>query len=80
MSQRNPSNPNLHLGFNTSFRGMPVQEEYLPMVTEYLEDLQETLEIALHDYPRVLAFRVDPIIPTAICSASICMRSQRQSG
>ncbi|SFU48990.1 inovirus Gp2 family protein [Halomonas korlensis] len=66
MTQRHKSNPNLHLGLNTSFRDMPIQEEYLPMVTEYLDVLQETLENALHEYPRVLAFRVDPVIPTEI--------------
>lgn len=36
------------------------------MVTEYLEALQVTLEKALNDYPRVLAIRFDPVIPTVI--------------
>ena len=66
MSQRHPFNPNLHLGIDTMFRDMSVQEKHLPMVTEYLEALHATLENALNDYPRVLAIRVDPVIPTVI--------------
>lgn len=66
MLQRHHANPNLHLGFNTSFRGMPVQENYLPMISEYLEMLHVMLQKAISDYPRVLAVRVDPVIPTII--------------
>lgn len=36
------------------------------MVAEYLEALHATLMKATNDYPRVLAFRVDPMIPTEI--------------
>jgi len=45
---------------------MEVQEKYLPMVSEYLHALNDTLLKATGEYPRVMAFRVDPVIPTAI--------------
>ncbi|WP_161598949.1 inovirus Gp2 family protein [Aidingimonas lacisalsi] len=66
MSLRHPYNPNLHLNNDTSFSGMDVQTKYLPMVTEYLEGTYLTLQKALYDYPRVLAIRFEPVIPTAI--------------
>lgn len=66
MLKRHPSNPNLHLHAFDSFCGMPVQTGYLPMVTEYLGALHATLRDAMRDYPRVLAVRVDPVIPTVV--------------
>ncbi|HEY9817958.1 MAG TPA: inovirus Gp2 family protein [Candidatus Obscuribacterales bacterium] len=66
MSQRHHANPNLHLDFYPMFNGMPIQAEFSPMVTEYLEALHVTLQKATGDYPRVMAFRVDPVIPTSI--------------
>ncbi|NWO10405.1 inovirus Gp2 family protein [Chromohalobacter salexigens] len=66
MPQRHPSNSNLHLHYNNSYNGLEVQMEPLPMVAEYLEALHATLQKAMSDYPRVLAFRVDPVIPTVI--------------
>lgn len=66
MTQRHPNNPNLHLFWGNSFNSMEVQSNCLPMVREYLQKLDVTLQRALADYPRVLAFRVDPIIPDDI--------------
>ncbi|SDJ97808.1 inovirus Gp2 family protein [Billgrantia gudaonensis] len=66
MTTKHPTNLNLHLSHYASFNGMEIQPESLPMVSEYLQALQVTLERAISDYPRVLAFRVDPVIPTAI--------------
>ncbi|MGO2134950.1 MAG: inovirus Gp2 family protein [Marinobacter sp.] len=66
MPKRHPSNRNLHLHAFDSFGGMPVQTMFLPMVTEYLGALHTTLVNAVCDYPRVLAVRFDPVIPTAI--------------
>lgn len=66
MTTRHPTNPNLHLTHSTSFNGMEVQPESLPMVIEYLQTLQDTLQSAIDEYPRVLAFRVDPVVPIAI--------------
>lgn len=66
MTTRHPTNPNLHLTHSTSFNGMEVQPASLPMVIEYLQTLQDTLQSAIDEYPRVLAFRVDPVVPIAI--------------
>ncbi|MGJ7462330.1 inovirus Gp2 family protein [Halomonas sp. MA07-2] len=77
MTTRHPTNPNLHLSHYTSFNGLEVQQESLPMVSEYLQALQVTLERAINDYPRVLAFRVDPVIPTAISDSMTPQEHQR---
>jgi hypothetical protein len=45
---------------------MNVQEKYLPMVSDYLHALNDTILKATEEYPRVMAFRVDPVIPAAI--------------
>ncbi|MBD3896961.1 inovirus Gp2 family protein [Halomonas sp. ML-15] len=64
--KRHSGNTNLHMHYNQIFNSLEIQEESLPMVTEYLDALHATLMKAINDYPRVLAFRVDPIIPTEI--------------
>lgn len=66
MLQRHPDNTNLHLHHYNAYNDLEVQMESLPMVTEYLEALHATLDKATNHYPRVLAFRVDPVIPAAI--------------
>ncbi|WP_157698053.1 inovirus Gp2 family protein [Halomonas sp. N3-2A] len=60
------SNTNLHFVYTPLFNGLSIQEDYLPMASEYLQALYDTMHKALDDYPRVLAFRFDPVIPTAI--------------
>lgn len=66
MKQRFPPNPNLHMSYYTTFKNMKVQVEHLPMIDEYLNDLYNTMEGAVGDYSRVLALRVDPVIPAEI--------------
>ncbi|MFS8173558.1 inovirus Gp2 family protein [Vreelandella titanicae] len=60
------SNTNLHFAYNPVFNGLRIQEGYLPMASEYLQALYDTMHKALGDYPRVLAVRIDPVIPTEI--------------
>lgn len=60
------SNANLHLLYNPAFNGLRIQEKYLPMASEYLQALYDTMHKALSDYPRVMAFRIEPKIPTKI--------------
>ena len=60
------SNANLHLAYSPVFKELGTQEKYLPMASEYLQALYDTLHKALNEYPRVLALRVDPVIPTEI--------------
>lgn len=66
MLQRHPSNANLHLDYAHNFNGLTIQKKFVPMVNEYLQSLYNTMHRALSDYPRVMAFRFDPVIPTAI--------------
>lgn len=42
---------------------MPIQEDKGPFVQQYLERLSKTLQMALHQYSRVLAFRIDLRFP-----------------
>lgn len=60
------SNANLHFTYTPVFNGLRIQEDYLPMASEYLQALYDTMHKALDDYPRVLAVRIDPVIPTEI--------------
>ncbi len=60
------SNANLHFAYTPVFNGLRIQEGYLPMASEYLQALYDTMHKTLDDYPRVLAVRIDPVIPTEI--------------
>lgn len=66
MLQLLSSNANLHFDNSPMFNGLSLQKKHLPMASEYLQALYDTMHKALSDYPRVMAFRVDPRIPTEI--------------
>ncbi|WP_252107965.1 MULTISPECIES: inovirus Gp2 family protein [unclassified Halomonas] len=66
MLQLLSSNANLHFGNSPMFNGLSLQADHLPMADEYLQALYDTMHKALSDYPRVMAFRVDPRIPSEI--------------
>lgn len=63
---RHPANTNLHLHYDDTFEGLPVQEDKGPYIREYLSDLKHTIELALAEYPRSLAFRVDLRLPQGV--------------
>jgi len=63
---RHPANTNLHLHYDDTFAGFPVQKEKGPYIREYLSDLKHTIELSLAEYPRVLAFRVDLRLPQGV--------------
>lgn len=63
---RHPSNSNLSLHRGESFEGLPVMIDKGPFIREYLADLKHTIELAMAEYPRVLAFRVDLRLPQGI--------------
>jgi len=63
---RHPSNTNLHLYHQPAYHGLPLMIEKGPFVREYLFRLKRTLDQALVQYPRVLAFRVDLRLPRGI--------------
>lgn len=60
---RHPKNRNLHLHYEKNYMGLPVIDGKGPLVTEYLSQLKSTIDKALDEYPRVLAFRVDLRFP-----------------
>ena len=63
---RHPDNPNLHLHYGDTFEGFPIQSEVGPFIRECLSDLKRTIDLALAEYPRVLAFRVDLRLPQGV--------------
>jgi len=63
---RHPDNPNLHLHYGNTFEGFPLQSEVGPFIRECLSDLKRTIDLALAEYPRVLAFRVDLRLPQGV--------------
>ncbi|MCS7748832.1 inovirus Gp2 family protein [Pseudomonas aeruginosa] len=63
---RHPDNNNLHLHYGETFEGLPVQTDKGPFIREYLSDLKHTIDLAMAQYPRVLAFRVDLRLPQGI--------------
>jgi len=63
---RHPQNSNLHLHFGDTYEGLPVMKEKGPFIREYLARLKQTIDLALEQYPRLLAFRVDLRYPVGI--------------
>ncbi|EMC3962935.1 TPA: inovirus Gp2 family protein [Pseudomonas aeruginosa] len=63
---RHPDNTNLHLHYGETFEGFPIQAKVGPFALEYLYALKHTIDLALAEYPRVLAFRVDLYVPKDI--------------
>ncbi len=63
---RHPDNNNLHLHHDEIFEGLPLMIRAGPFIREYLSDLKHTIELAMAEYPRVLAFRVDLRLPQGI--------------
>lgn len=60
---RHPANNNLHLFYESEYLGLPVQTIKGPLITEYLELLYKTINLALNEHQRVFAFRVDLRFP-----------------
>ncbi|HBN9701674.1 TPA: inovirus Gp2 family protein [Pseudomonas aeruginosa] len=65
-SLRHPDNNNLSLYYDETYDGLPVMIEKGPFIREYLSDLKHTIDLALAEYPRVFAFRVDLRLPRGI--------------
>lgn len=60
---RHPINKNLHLFYESEYLGLPVQTFRGPLIAEYLDLLYRTMNLALDEYQRVFAFRVDLRFP-----------------
>ncbi len=63
---RHPDNNNLSLHYGDTFEGLPLQIDKGPYIREYLSALKQTIELAMAEYPRMLAFRVDLRLPRGI--------------
>lgn len=63
LSKRHSGNSNLRLHHENTFRGLPVMTLRGPLITEYLERLYETTQLALSDHRRVFALRFDLRFP-----------------
>ncbi|SBW83038.1 transposase [Pseudomonas veronii 1YdBTEX2] len=63
---RHPDNTNLNLYNDSNFQGWPVQIDKGPFIQQYLNRLQQTIQCALTQYPRVFAFRFDLRFPTGV--------------
>ena len=63
---RHPDNKNLHLHYDDTFEGFQLMRDKGPFIRESLSALKHTIDLALADYPRVLAFRVDLYVPKDI--------------
>ncbi len=63
---RHPDNTNLHIYTADTFQGFPLMVDKGPFIREYLSRFYETLDLALEQYPRVFAFRIDLRLPVGI--------------
>jgi hypothetical protein len=63
---RHPDNKNLHLHHDDTFEGFQLMRDKGPFIRESLAALKHTIDLALADYPRVLAFRLDLYVPKKI--------------
>lgn len=63
---RHPDNNNLILHYADAFEGLPLMSDKGPFIREYLTVLKHTVELAMAEYPRMLAFRVDLRLPQGI--------------
>lgn len=63
---RHPDNNNLSLHYGDNFEGLSLQVDKGPFIREYLSVLKHTIELAMAEYSRMLAFRVDLRLPQDI--------------
>lgn len=61
--KRHAGNSNLHLHYEDTFHGLPVMASHAPFITEYLQSLLETTQLALSAHRRVFAVRFDLRFP-----------------
>ncbi|TRW48361.1 inovirus Gp2 family protein [Aliidiomarina halalkaliphila] len=59
MSKHLPTNRNLHIYSEDTFRGFQYYQHRGPMIMEYLEASMDVIHRSLNEHPRTLAIRVD---------------------
>ena len=60
---RLPSNRNLFITYEKTYRGMPLIIKHRPNIVNYLDSLDITIQSALADHAKVLALRLDLHFP-----------------
>jgi hypothetical protein len=63
MNTRLPTNPNLTLHTDRYFRGMQVQISHGPLISNYLESMDQVIQNAVREHPRTLVIRIDLRVP-----------------
>lgn len=63
---RHSGNTKLHLHHEPMYVGLPVMYDKGPFIAEYLSLLKQTIDFALNQYSRVLAFRIDLSFPAGL--------------
>lgn len=63
---RHSDNTNLSLHYEPTYDGLPVMVDKGPFIRECLSALKHTIELAIDQYSRVLAFRADLRLPLDI--------------
>jgi hypothetical protein len=63
---RHSGNTKLHLHYDPMYEGLTVMYDKGPFIREYLGVLKQTINLALDQYSRVLAFRVDLSFPVIL--------------
>lgn len=66
---RNPRNTNQYLHHEDTYQGFPVQTRHGPLIVEYLDLLNLTMQRAVSEHPRTFAFRVDLRLPENLDAA-----------
>ncbi len=73
---RHSNNSNLHLFHGHTYQGLPVMYEKGPFIEQYLAALKSTIDLALDQYPRILAFRIDLHLPYGTDLPNYCYSNQ----
>ncbi|HEJ4043538.1 inovirus Gp2 family protein [Pseudomonas aeruginosa] len=73
---RHPENNNLLIHHDPHYRGLPIQVQKAPFITQYLDRLYMTMSRALDEYSRVLAFRVDLRFPASMDQVDLANANQ----
>jgi len=72
---RLPSNRNLFITYEKTYRGMPLIIKHRPNIANYLDSLDITIQSALVDYGKVLALRLDLHFPNFYIKPASISRS-----
>lgn len=62
---RHSQNQNLNLSYQSAYQGLLVYTERGPLIAEYLERSKQVIDLALQQYGRVFAFRLDLRFPSS---------------